>query len=67
MATENPILIARGLIERHGMRAVGLAQARVEEARLAGDPDALEHWSAVAAATVELRRTGRRPTPPTVH
>lgn len=29
MAESNPIIIARGLIERHGIRAVGLAQEQV--------------------------------------
>jgi hypothetical protein len=67
MAESNPIIIARGLIERHGIRAVGLAQEQVEEARLSGDTAALEHWSAVAAAAMELRRTGRRMAQPTVH
>lgn len=63
MTTETPIQIARGLIERHGPRAVALAQERLEEARLAGDTAALEHWGAVAAATAELRRTGRKAAP----
>jgi hypothetical protein len=67
MTTDNPILIARGLIERHGIRAVAVAQARVEEARLSGDVAALEQWNAVAAATAELRRTGRTRAQPTVH
>jgi hypothetical protein len=67
MPTDNPILIARGLIERHGIRAVAMAQAQVEEARLSGDVAALEHWNAVAAATAELRRTGRKKAQPTVH
>jgi len=67
MAESNPIIIARGLIERHGIRAVGLAQEQVEEARLSGDTAALEHWSAVAAAATELRRTGRRMAQPTIH
>jgi len=67
MAESNPIIIARGLIERHGIRAVGLAQEQVEEARLSGDTAALEHWSAVAAAAMELRRTGRRMAQPTIH
>jgi hypothetical protein len=67
MSTDNPILIARGLIERHGLRAVALAEERREEARLSGDTAALEHWSAVAAAAAELRRTGRRKVQPTVH
>ena len=66
MAPEDPILIARGLIARHGQRAVAFAETRLEEARLSGDTAALEHWSAVAAAAAELRRTGRR-APPTLH
>ncbi len=67
MTTENPIRIARGLIDRHGPRAGAFAQAQLEEARLSGDTKALEHWTAVAAATDELRRTGRQPAASTRH
>jgi hypothetical protein len=67
MTTENPIRTARSLIDRHGSRALALAHERLEEARLSGDTAALEHWGAVVAAAEDLRRTGRRPTPPVMH
>ena len=62
MLNDDPIRIARGLIDRHRIRAGAVAEHQLEEARLAGDTAALEHWSAVAAAISELRRTVRRPT-----
>jgi hypothetical protein len=67
MATEHAVRIARNLIDRHGLRAGAFAQAQLQEARLSGDTAAVEQWTAVAAATDELRRTGRKAAPPTRH
>jgi hypothetical protein len=67
MTSDNPILIARGLIERHRLRAAAVAQQHLQTARQAGDPAELQRWSAVALAVEELRRTGRGRAQPTVH
>lgn len=65
MQTQDPIQVARMLIDRHGMRAGAVAEQRASEARLAGAVAELDHWSAVQAAIAELRRTAHQATAPT--
>jgi hypothetical protein len=54
---EDPIHLARMLIECHGLRAGAVAQERANEAQLAGATAELDRWRAVQAAIAELRRT----------
>ena len=58
--SQNPILIARQLIERHGLRAAAVAQEYASEARVAGQTAASDHWLAVQAAVSELKAGERK-------
>lgn len=60
MEREEPIRVARSLINRHGIRAGAVAEERVIEARLAGNAAELDLWQAVQLAIAELRRTAPR-------
>jgi len=60
MPVQNPVQVARMLIDRHGLRAGAVAEEHVNEAQVAGDNAALGHWSSVRAAVAELRRTAPR-------
>lgn len=57
MGAEEPIRVARTLIERHGVRAAAVAEERAIEARLAGKAAELDLWQSVQLAIAELRRT----------
>ena len=67
MTSENPIQIARGLIERHQSRAAAVAQEHLEVARMAGDSAELQRWNQVALAVEQLRQSGPRRARPTRH
>ncbi len=54
------VRVARGLIERYGLRAAAIAEERAAEAQSAGGSVQVDHWRSVAMAIAELRRT--RPT-----
>jgi hypothetical protein len=58
--SQNPIAIARNLIERHGLRASAVAQEYESEARLGGQTEAADRWQAVQAAIAELKGAERR-------
>ncbi|HTU52465.1 MAG TPA: hypothetical protein VMF62_00710 [Acetobacteraceae bacterium] len=60
MQGEDPIRVARTLIDRHGVRAAAVAEQQAEEARLAARIDALDFWRSVQSAITELRRTAPR-------
>ncbi len=64
MPAQDPIALARMLIDRHGLRAGAVAQERVAEARLAGRTVELDRWHSVQAALAELRRTAHQGTAP---
>lgn len=57
MQTEQPIELARMLIDRHGLRAAAVAEERATEAQLAGAAAEFDRWRSVQAAIAELRRT----------
>jgi len=52
-------MLARNLMDVHGLRAQAVVQERIAESRLQGDRLAMERWENVQAAIAELRRTGR--------
>lgn len=55
------VRVARGLIERYGLRAAAIAGERAAEAQTTGGGSVQgDHWRSVAMAIAELRRT--RPT-----
>ncbi len=60
MNSEEPVRVARALIERHGVRAAAVADERTLEARLAGNTAELDLWQSVQLAIAELRRTAPR-------
>ncbi|MGH7067415.1 MAG: hypothetical protein ACREFO_11085 [Acetobacteraceae bacterium] len=60
MDREEPVRVARTLIDRHGVRATAVAEERVIEARLAGNTAELDLWQSVQLAIAELRRTAPR-------
>jgi ABC-type sulfate transport system substrate-binding protein len=57
MQAEDPIRVARTLIDRHGVRAAAVAEQQTNEAQLAAKIEALDFWRAVQSAIAELRRT----------
>ena len=59
---QDPIQVARMLIDRHGLRAGAVAQERISEAQQSGETAELDHWRSVQAALIELRRTVPRGT-----
>ncbi len=61
MAAQDPLDLARMLIDRHGIRASAVAEERAKEAQLAGHVAELDRWRSVQAAIAELRRTARQP------
>ncbi|MGH7121140.1 MAG: hypothetical protein ACREFP_19485 [Acetobacteraceae bacterium] len=60
MNNEEPVRVARTLIDRHGVRAAAVAEERALEARLAGNTTELDLWQSVQLAIAELRRTAPR-------
>ncbi|MDA8049075.1 MAG: hypothetical protein M0002_03555 [Rhodospirillales bacterium] len=60
MQAEDPIGVARQVIERHGIRAAAVAEERATEARLAGNAAELDRWQSVQLLIAELRRTAGR-------
>jgi len=52
--TATPLETARDLIKRHGIRAKAVAEEHAAEQRHAGNPDAIQHWQAVASAVERL-------------
>jgi hypothetical protein len=62
MRDSNPLMVARMLMERHGLRAAAVAQEYANEAQLSGDTAQLDHWHAVQAAIAEMKREAARPT-----
>lgn len=63
---QDPIQVARMLIDRHGLRAGAVAEERAKEAHLAGQTADLDHWRSVQAAIAELRRTAHQGGAPAV-
>jgi len=61
MQVQEPVRVARDLIERHGIRASAVAEERALEARLAGNTTELDLWGSVRLAIQELRTTAPRP------
>ena len=57
MQGEDPIRVARSLIDRHGVRAAAVAEQQANEAQLAGKIESLDFWRSVETAIAELRRT----------
>lgn len=60
MNNDEPIRVARQLIERHAVRALAVAEERAIEASLAGNAAELDLWQSVQLAIAELRRTAPR-------
>jgi len=60
--SQNPLHVARQLIERHGARAAAVAQEYASEAQLGGQTASADHWSSVLAAIAELKGAERRAT-----
>ncbi len=60
MQGEDPIRVARSLIDRHGVRAAAVAEQQANEARLAARIEALDFWRSVGTAIAELRRSAHR-------
>jgi hypothetical protein len=57
MQAEDPVRVARTLIDRHGLRAAAVAEQQANEAQLAARVEKLDFWRSVQAAVAELRRT----------
>ncbi|MGH7080533.1 MAG: hypothetical protein ACREFU_20840 [Acetobacteraceae bacterium] len=60
MDREEPVRVARTLINRHGIRAEAVAGERILEARLSGNAAELDLWQAVQLAIAEFKRTAPR-------
>ncbi len=61
MQGEDPLHVARTLIDRHGVRAAAVAEQQANEAQLASRIEALDFWRSVQTAIAELRRTAPHP------
>jgi hypothetical protein len=56
-SSEDPVNVARMLIDRYGLRAAAVAEERASEAQTGGAAKGLDHWRQVQSAIAELRRT----------